>query len=78
MTTTEIINKTFTWQTFLEQKSWFFKNKLEKKEREAETYLLKEDLKTNQATVIYEAYLSPDSRKLFLKICFENDYILRY
>lgn len=45
---------------------------------EAETYLLKEDLKTNQATVIYEAYLSPDSRKLFLKICFENDYILRY
>ena len=69
---TEPCEGTRTDSSFLLKINW------KKKNVEAETYLLKEDLKTNQATVIYEAYLSPDSRKLFLKICFENDYILRY
>lgn len=54
-------------ETFQNKRAGSSKNKLKKKKRKwkQKPILLKEALKTNQATAIYEAYLSPDSSKLF-------------
>ena len=56
-------------ETFQNKRAGSSKNKLKKKKKKRKwkqkPILLKEALKTNQATAIYEAYLSPDSSKLF-------------